>query len=261
MLWCCVTPERVGKTTMIMKAMSDGNPKAKMIIGEPPDDGEPFIVWGQEWLTLRIVPDAIKKGRPFWHLDNGFWRPSRGTSDGYYRITYRGFSPVLLPWSDTMLYRLLRVEQQPWRTDGKHIVIGLPGTSFGMAAGISSEEWVATIEERVRAATDRPIIVRPKLSKTPLREDLKNCWALVTHSSNVAVDAVIAGVPVFVAPTNPAAPVGRTDLDLEHPVTPLRDPWLGSLMSQQFTLDEMRTGVAGVWMKRVADFVDQKSPL
>jgi hypothetical protein len=92
------------------------------------------------------------------------------------------------------------------------------------------------------------------LSKTPLADDLRNCWALVTHSSNVAVDAVLMGIPVFVAPTCPAAPVGNLDLaKLETPDMPDRARWFDSLMAQQFTVDEMRSGLAKEYLQMVID--------
>ena len=65
---------------------------------------------------------------------------------------------------------------------------------------------------------------------------------LVTHSSTAAVEAVIAGVPVFCEPTCAAAPVGRTDLDIENPVRPEREAWLAALAWRQFSRDEVSSG-------------------
>jgi hypothetical protein len=130
---------------------------------------------------------------------------------------------------------------------------------FGRAIGLDVPGWIATIEARLRAATDRPILIRPKYSATPLAGDLRDAWALVTHSSNVAVDAVLAGIPVFVAPTSPAASVGRSDLDIEHPRIGDRDAWWTSLMCQQFTLSEMADGTAWRLMRQIAAQVDRRS--
>jgi hypothetical protein len=94
--------------------------------------------------------------------------------------------------------------------------------------------------------------VRPKYSATPLVGDLRDAWALVPHSSNVAVDAVLAGIPLFVASTSPAAPAGRTDLDIENPTMPDRESWWASLTCQQFTLREMADGTAWRLMQMIA---------
>src|SRR6188474_3188361 len=49
----CITPERQQKTRMLMSALAGGiGLSAHLVLGEPPDDGAPFVVWGQEWLTL-----------------------------------------------------------------------------------------------------------------------------------------------------------------------------------------------------------------
>jgi len=67
----------------------------------------------------------------------------------------------------------------------------------------------------------------------------------VTHSSNVAIEAVCLGTPVFVSPSSAAAPVGRTDLSaIEDPVYPDRQPWLAHLAYNQFSYDEILEGDA-----------------
>lgn len=255
-VWLCVTPEREQKTEMMMRALSRGlgNLPHRVIVGEPPEDDHPFVVWGQEWLTMRIVPKAVRSGRPFWCIDNGYWNPARGGARGYYRLTYRGMTPVFLPKSDDL--RLAPVPLKPWRRHGKHVLLAMPGVHFGMALGIDVPAWCATIEARLRLVTDRPIRIRLRGSRDSLPRDLDGAWCCVTHSSNVAVDAAIAGIPVFVAPTSAAAPVGRIDLDLANPITPGRKKWLRSLASQQFTIAEMASGEAWRWMARIAEQVD-----
>jgi hypothetical protein len=255
---CCITPERQQKTRMIMSALATGiGREANVVLGEPPDDGYPFVVWGQDWLTMRTVPDAVRTHRPFWTLDNGYWNPAKGTDRGYYRFCYRSMSPVYL--EKTQFLRRPTATLKSWRQDGEHVLLAMPGVHFGMALGIDVKGWCATIVGEVYSRTQklgRELRVRVRDEKRPLAFDLRDCWAVVTHSSNVAVDAVIAGVPVFVQPTCPAAPVGRLDLDLANPVTPGRDRWLYSLASQQFSLAEMRSGEAWRWMKHIAAYVD-----
>lgn len=241
MLWCCVEPERIFKTTPIMEAMAEGF-GGKLCLGEPPDDGEMFVLWGQLWTALKALPKAIAQGRPFLHIDNGYVEPARGGLIGYYRITYNGMSPVLLP--DAPPSRILR-HKVPWRRGGNHVLIALPGAEYGQAIGLQMQPWIDASQRAVRRHTERQLIVRPRVTHKALAVDLYRCWAVVTHSSNVAVDAVLNGIPVFVEPTNPAAPVGNLDLArLDSPAMPGRRPWFNSLMAQQYTIDEMRSGFA-----------------
>lgn len=260
-IYCLVTPERQQKTRMMMSALAAGiGREAKIILDVPPDDEHPFVAWGQEWTTLRTVPEAIRRGRPFWTLDNGYWQPARGTAQGYYRFCYRGMSPAYLEKTQFLRRPTLgRHQFKDWRKDGGHVLLAMPGVHFGAALGIDVKGWCATIVGEVYAQTQkvgRELRVRVRDETRPLADDLRDCWALVTHSSNVAVDAVLAGIPVFVQPTSPAAPVGRLDLDLANPLTPGRDRWLYSLASQQFTIAEMCSGEAWKWMQRIAAYVD-----
>lgn len=251
-LWCCVTPERERKTRRMMEALAAGC-DGRVVVGDPPPGNDPFIVWGQEWLTLRIVPHAIRTGRPFFHLDNGYFLPAQGSTCGYYRMTFCGMSPKYLRDAPAPRSLDLRPTMAPWRETGTHILLAMPGATFGRAAGVNVPLWIEGIGERLRAATGRPIVVRPKGEGVHLGRQLKDCWALVTHSSNVAVDAVLAGIPVFVEPTSPAVPVGRVDWgpgDIEYPETPNREQWWASLMAQQFTIDEMAHGWCRSFMFR-----------
>jgi hypothetical protein len=258
LFWACVTPERRFKTLRLMKctgARHSGRPgdarRAPGLARALRDLGA--------GMACAARPAGCARGLPaVWHLDNGFHRPARGSPHGYYRITHRGMSPVLL-LRNPEPRPALRVAMRRWRKDGRHVVLALPGETLGRAIGLDVPGWIATIGARLRAATDRPIRVRPKYSRVPLAGDLRDAWALVTHSSNVAVDAVICGIPVFVAPTSPAAPAGRTDLDIEHPAMPDRDAWWASLTCQQFTLSEMADGTAWRLMRQIAAQVDRRS--
>ncbi len=250
MLWCCIEPARVEKTTPIMDAMARGF-NGKTCLGDPPDDGEMFVIWGQLWTALSAIPKAIAQGRPFLHIDNGYVHPARGRIDDgyYYRITYNGMSPVLLP--DAPRTRV-HVSMAPWRKTGDHVLLALPGEEFGCAIGLEMRNWLTGIQTRVKSNTKRRVIVRTRKAASPVARDLRQCWSLVTHSSNVAVDAILSGVPIFVERTNPAAPVGNFDLsNMEQPLMPERHGWFNSLMAQQYTAGEMRSGFAADLVREV----------
>lgn len=244
-LWACVTPERLEKTGMLMDAVCRGWPHARAVSGEPPDDGVPVMVWGQMLLAETLIPAARAAGRPWWQIDNGYVAPAGGRSSGNYRITYCGLTPAFLPEPPPPRAGAVVPGLRPWRTAGRHILVAVPGPNYGRVVGQDMAPWVASIVDRLRAVTDRPIVLRQKGGHTPIEVDLRDCWALVTHSSNAAVDAVIRGIPAFVEPTNPAAPVANLALsDIEAPAMPERVRWLHSLLAQQFTVPEIAAGVA-----------------
>jgi hypothetical protein len=237
---------------MIMHSLAAGWPGAKCIYGEPPDDANPVACYGQVWGSEKILQRACLTRREFWHIDNGFWHPGRGNPHGFYRFAMNGMSARFLPESPRERFDALQVTLKPWRRSGRHILLALPGLEYGSGIGLSMPYWIQETEARLRKLTERPIRIRERKSEVPLALDLQDCWAVVTHSSNIAVDAVCAGIPVFVSTLSMAAPVGNLDLlDLEQPARPERIEWCRSLACQQFTASEMRDGTAYRFLTRV----------
>src|SRR5215831_17570862 len=117
--WLVVTRAREHKTRRIMNALERGIPGGKICLGEAPIGRAPVVIWGQEWDALRVIPRAVAEGRPWWNIDNGFIWPAGGTARGYYRLTYRSMSPILL--RDPEQRPDLGVTMQPWRRGGRHV--------------------------------------------------------------------------------------------------------------------------------------------
>jgi hypothetical protein len=230
----------------------------RVITGPPPNDGEPVVLYGQRWLVERVVPTL--GGRPWWHVDNGYVDPARGSlKRGTHRVTYRGLSPILMRDPDYSRATPLA----PWREPGSFVLFAKPGPHYGRCLGIDTASWSQRTLALVSKHAKRPVIVRDKPpigtdGTSGLKRALDRAFAVVTHSSNVAVDAIRAGVPVFCEPTCPAAPVACTDFTrIENPVRPDRARWWASLMSQQFTLNELADGTAYALLRRVRSQVDE----
>lgn len=252
-MYLCVTPERIPKTKRLMDALKEGwGERCDVIVGAPPKDGRPFIVWGQKWLAEDLIPQAMQTGRPFWHIDNGYWNSARGGIVGNYRFNYRGLSPILMDKPDSR--RARGVELAPWKDGGDYVLLAYPSMTFGRCLGIDAVKWSYQVTERLKA-TGLPLLTRTKDCPRPLAADLAKALVVVTHSSNVAVEAAIAGVPVVVEPMSAAAPIGSPSV--QELVRPDREQWLASLASQQFTLGEMAGGVAYRLMKKIAAQADK----
>jgi len=108
------------------------------------------------------------------------------------------------------------------------------------------EKWEKDTVEAIRQVTDRPIVIRPKSSalQNPFNSALRDAFIVVTHNSNAAVEAVIAGVPVCVSPVSAAYPMSTPIAELERPRKPDRTAWAYSLAYSQFTIPEMKNGTA-----------------
>lgn len=202
-------------------------------------------VMGNWPVATALIEEFKREGTSFWYMDSAYLQ---GATQRHLRIERNRFWPELMPGSHTMeRAEGMGIRLHPWRYDGKHVLICLHGYKFGRPWSIDIAEWHRTIEARVRAVTDRPIVVRPKLvvQPVPLKADLKDAWCIVTHSSTAAVTAALAGVPVFCEPTCAAAPVGSTDFSqIETPLRSGREAWVAELAWRQWSQAEMASGQA-----------------
>lgn len=214
------------------------------------------LVWGVLRGSDDVVRAAIRDDLPFLYCDHAYFR--RGHLRNYRVIVNAHATSTLRRCPDDRTARL-GATLQPWRKGGRHVLVCPPTDYFLRAHGCPN--WLRNTLSTLKHHTDRPIRVRdkPRLGEPSrtLEEDLENCHALVTHSSNVAVEAAVLGVPVFVEPTCAAVGVGRTELEqIEDPWRPdHRELWLANLAHGQFSFEEVLSGSV---LPVLADYVQME---
>lgn len=189
-----------------------------------------------------LLQEAIGKGREWFYGDHAYM--GRGK---FYRITRNAYQHDGRGDATPERFVALGRSVRPWRTSGQHILLCPNSPTYFSLFGLSVHAWVRDVTAQLHAQTDRPVRVRWKGQETPIQDDLVNCWAVVVFSSASAIDGLIAGVPVFtLADFAATTRMGSTDLaQIEFPTLPDdREPFLWNLASQQWTLDEIRAGMA-----------------
>tara|TARA_R100000027_G_scaffold66121_2_gene61492 strand:+ start:2320 stop:3189 length:870 start_codon:yes stop_codon:yes gene_type:complete len=94
----------------------------------------------------------------------------------------------------------------------------------------------------------RPIMDRNTIDDTNFKDTLKNAWAVVNHSSNPAMEAVMNGIPVFVSESSLCYDVGNHSLeDINNPRMPDRQHWANRLAYTEWFRDEIEKGLP--WKK------------
>ena len=141
----------------------------------------------------------------------------------------------------------------------------------------SISNWVLEVIEHIRSQTDKRIVVRPhprcKLSgiqhefeNVILQKpqhipntyddfdlDLTNTYAVVNWSSNPAIQAVMAGVPVYVSKHSLSYGVGNPIYsDYNNPLKPDRQQWLNDLAYTEWSVPEISQGIQ---LKRLTSFL------
>jgi len=203
-------------------------------------------------------------GKKAIYVDLGYW--AREGQTGHHKLGLNSRHPTAYFQRRAHApdrWRRLNVTIQPWRAANPAapiIVAGMSGKG-ALAEGFHPQEWERKAIAELRKHTQRRIIYRPKPNWTGSRPIdgadfqkgdsqgrdvpvvLRNCHAIVTHHSNVAVDALLAGVPVF-SVEGIAAKLGLSDLSkIETPVYPDgREQWAYDAAYTQWTVPEMASG-------------------
>lgn len=201
---------------------------------------------------LQTLEEARRQGRPWVYADRGYFRATYGSDySGYFRVTRGAWQHNGVGAYPVERLAALNLRFEPWQRNGEHILVCPPGDVFTQAVGkFSALEWTAHTLRLLSTVTKRPIILRHKAmaATRPLTLDLKGCHALVTYMSNSAVEAVLAGVPVFCTGNSAASLMGRANLlAIENPRYPTdeeRVQWAAALAANQWTLEELRQGAA-----------------
>ncbi len=211
---------------------------------EPEELCEIPVVWGVLRDSDRILAQAKAQSLYYYYIDHAYFNRGHGKN---YRITRNGYDAGAVRACPIDRFLALNVDVLPWRKSGREIIL-CPPTDYFMQAH-NCPDWLETTLATLRKCSDRPITTRlkpePGEQAVPLPEALETAHALVTHSSNVAIEAVCLGTPVFVAPGSAAAPMGTIDLSkIETPVYPDRTPWLAHLAHNQYSFQECADGSA-----------------
>jgi hypothetical protein len=211
-----------------------------------------FGVVGIEHL-LRL---AIADGREFYYGDNAFFDTCRGTHFRFAKNAVQSSRLDNILWAaDLDRLRATGVRIEDWRRRGRSVIVVEQSEHYLNLVG--QKHWLLRILLAIEKHTDRPIKVR-RWSRdkakmvASFQQDLREAWAVVTHTSAAAVTALCAGVPVFVSGACAASPLASGDLEqIERPRYPEgREAWAAGLAGMQWTLDELRAGMAARLMMR-----------
>lgn len=224
-------------------------------------DCDVVLFYGLAEGLRRIFDDYRASRRKALYVDLGYWgRRKRTRWDGYHKVVLNDRHPTRYfheARHDASRFNTLGIQIAPWQMDGRHIIVAGMSAKAAAAEGLQAEAWERAAIGRLRKLTRRPIIYRPKPNwpgarpidgstmdcETPLEIALRNCHAVVARHSNVTVDALMAGVPVF-CEHGVASIFSSGKLDnIETPKRAKgREQWAWNLAWTQWTMDEMSDG-------------------
>lgn len=180
-------------------------------------DTEVAVFYG----LMREVLDGYRNaGKKAVYVDLGYWgRHEGGRRAGFHKVSVNSrhptayFQQVVHPGARFDHFGVPVLPRKSTHAK-KYVMIAGMSAKAANAEGLRPEQWERSIAEEIRKHTDREIVYRPKPNWREAQpipgtrflrgEDgdvhkyLEDCHAVVTHHSNVAVDALLYGVPAYV---------------------------------------------------------------
>lgn len=257
------------RSMMLCRAMAQGAEREGYYVRQQDftkyrrPDADIAVFYGAKDSLADVLRDYPAAGRHTIFMDLAYWgRQFKGLQE-YHKVVVNGrhptayFQKVKHPDDRVKVFGL---RPKRW-THGRHILLCGMSKKGSISFGYQPQEWERAAIAEIRKHSQRSIIYRPKPScrESPaiagvrfspptqkLSSVLTNCHAVVTRHSNTAVDALLAGVPVFCW-DGVGQPMGLQDLSrIEDPIYPEgRDQWLADVAYCQWTLEEMLNGT--VW--------------
>ena len=234
------------------------------------------VIWSVLWYGRMAKNKAVwdhftKQGKPVIVLEVGVlkrnttWKVAVG---GINNEAYFGHTTN----NDNARLKALGIEICDWKDtkDDKSIIIcGQHQASHQWRNMPPISDWISNTIQEIRQHSDRRIKVRchPRypfnlnniatniIKSIPKRIDivqdfydfdseLLTAHCVVNWSSNPAIEAVLAGVPVFTGPDSLAHAVANHSFDtIEMPIKPNRQQWANDLAYTEWAVDEIAKGI------------------
>lgn len=225
------------------------------------------IFYGMADGLRKAFDDYVAAGLKAVYVDLGYWcRMVNGRSDGYYKVSVNSRHPTAyfqnIKHNDHRARALgLKIKEPKGR--GEFIMVAGMSGKAAEFEGFAPEEWESGAIDQL-SGCGMDVVYRPKPSWAQstdltgeatqrtwnIADGLMGCHGVATHHSNVAVDALIEGIPVYCEEgvasvlSTPsiislASTSGNQFLDKVD-----RHQWLSDVAHCQFSLSEMKRGAA-----------------
>lgn len=239
-----------------------------------PTNADVAVIWSVLWRGRMQSYESIwnryrNQGKPVIVIEVGGLRRNLSYKVGINGINRLG-DFANQEFDDTR-WPLFKHEMRPWNQTGELIVICGQHDSSEQWKGLPKMSmWIEQQIKEIRRYTTRPILVRPHprnpigfdegkftnvkvrspkrdyrtYDDTDFKATLERTWAVVNHSSNPAMEAVIKGIPVFVCESSLCHDVGNIKLsDINTPAMPNRHTWAHKLAYTEWFEDEIEKGI------------------
>lgn len=246
----------------------------KIMINKYDNTCDVAVIWSVLWQgrmekNKKVWEDFRSQGKPVVVLEVGGLRRNHTWKMGINGINRDAdFANQIY---DDKRWPLFNLELKPWQQTGNVIVICGQHHNSEQWKGLPKlQNWVEQQIKIIRKYCDKPIVIRPHprnsfnfdekkyphvrvnqpkrdhstYDDTDFKKILRSTWAVINHSSNPAIEAVINGIPVFVSESSLCHDVGNTNVaDILYPAMPSRLNWANRIAYTEWTTEEIGQGL------------------
>lgn len=206
------------------------------------------VFYGVDEVTLPLWRETNANNVPFFYVDNGYFNSKWKGGDSY-RITKNRMQHDGIGESTGARWRDLGIEIKPERTPrtDAHYLVALQSDWWYVRFNMTKGSWIQWLIDQIQPVLGgRKVELRDK-SQHAVPINWQEVYAVIAHSSNVLVDALVEGVPVFsvyaeTASRHLSGSFPRVDL-LRRPTVDERLRWARVLADNQWSIEEIEAGV------------------
>jgi len=226
-----------------------------------PADASAVIFAGILHGNSRILKECKSKKIDYYYIDHAYFN-SGYAPPTWMRITKNGFVQNNTVNNDSERWdRYFNKPLKAYNYQKNPNILILP-PSDAVTRTFNCHAWLKTVIRNIRLQTDRPIIVRQKsgpvldsmMIKTikrntynynqTINEQISKAYCVVSYNSNVAIDALLQGIPVICSENCAAYPLSNRIENIENLLEYKRLPLMHSLGWGQYNLSEVKDGTA-----------------
>jgi hypothetical protein len=248
-------------TSDIEKLLIEGSKNA--LTSDLNDLTKPLLVRGVA--SRKAIIKCKSQNRDFYYMDTGYFgnfvnKENPVGKKIYHRVVKNELQHISIRpapekrWLD-LVSNDKRLLFPGWKKEGKNILLIVPNNKSCKFYGEELSYWLDQTLRSIKTYTNRPIVIRKKLSRSnrTLIDSIYNAldrdvFATVVFNSIAAIESINYGIPAFYSVPCSAGPLGLQDISkINNPFYP--DPELiykqcCNLANNQFTVDEMKNGYA-----------------
>jgi hypothetical protein len=251
--------------------------KIEQVSEELPGDGVGFIY--SKNVAFKMLKIYQKYSANYFYMDNSYFSKHFDKKITKFRISVNDIHPHKYCEDVDVVHN---ISLSPWkkRDDSDLYILLCPPTGEILGIFGLKKNWLEKTIEKIRAKTQRAILIRFKnydfmtednlkkfsriqkqysniffdkeITEANLIDLFEDCYAVVAPASGVGVIAATYGIPVFSENIGPVASISVHDYSLiNYPNYPDRNIWLNTILSHEFTLDEVFSGQWLVRLKKI----------